>query len=154
MHKNPAGNPFTEKVPLSNEDYFLLGLGMGLYWGEGNKNNKNSVRLGNSDPHLINSFLFYLEKLYGISRLQCSFSLQIFEGMDVRKTLEFWQTFLNVPDENFYKTMVKEKRGNGTYKRLVEYGVLTVHFNNTKLRNILVSHLEKMKKIDILTHVL
>ncbi len=154
LHNNPNGDPFSLKSVLTKEEYFLFGLGIGLYWGEGTKRNKNSIRLGNSDPYLINAFLVYLEKIYDVHRKDCSYSLQVFKGMNVNKELSFWQDFLTIPPGKFYKTMVKEKRGKGTYKSLVEHGVLTVHFNNTKLRNTVVTSLDRLKKIDILTNVL
>src|SRR3989344_3535161 len=53
---NPKGDPFKVKKIESLADAKLLGLGLGLYWGEGNKKNKNSVRLGNSNPLIINNF--------------------------------------------------------------------------------------------------
>lgn len=45
-HKhNPKGDPFKVK-PINNiEEAQLLGMGLGLYWGEGNKANKDLVTL-------------------------------------------------------------------------------------------------------------
>ncbi|MFZ4500466.1 MAG: hypothetical protein ACOYMZ_03140 [Minisyncoccia bacterium] len=151
---NPLGDPFTIRNISAKNDYFLLGLGLGLYWGEGTKRNKNGIRLGNSDPALIKSFLTFLETIYGVSRKDVTFGLQVFDTCDVVKTLLFWRKYLEVEDNKFYKTMVKGKRGEGTYKHLVEYGVLTIYFNNTKLRNIMVGNIEKMRKMDIMSSVL
>lgn len=50
---NPSGDPFSRKKIVDISDAKLLGLGLGLYWGEGTKRNKNSVRLGNTDPDLF-----------------------------------------------------------------------------------------------------
>src|SRR3989344_8618752 len=41
---NPTGDPFKVKAPASAADSFLLGIGLGLYWGEGNKRNLTAVR--------------------------------------------------------------------------------------------------------------
>src|SRR5256885_1058329 len=51
--RNPDGDPFLFKTPETLKSMLLFGLGLGLYWGEGNKKNKNTVRLGNTDPRLI-----------------------------------------------------------------------------------------------------
>lgn len=52
VRSNPMGDPFTFNKPESNRDYMLMGIGLGLYWGEGTKSNPHSVRLGNTDPGL------------------------------------------------------------------------------------------------------
>ena len=148
---NPLGDPFKNSELLTTHDYFLLGLGLGLYWGEGNKRNKNGVRLGNSDPALIRSFMIFLERIYGVSKKDFSFGLQIFNTCDGEKTVTFWKKHLDVEDNKFYKTMIKEKRGKGTYNHIVEHGVLTIYFNNTKLRNILVNNIDTLRKIDIMS---
>lgn len=67
----------------------------------------------------------------------------------MEKTLSFWQEFLGVSNDRFYKTMIKERAGTGIYKQVVEYGVLTVYFNNTKLRNLIISQLNKIKVMDL-----
>ena len=66
MH-NPHGDPFNFTTPTTAEDWFLYGLGLGLFWGEGNKVNKHSVRLGNTDPALIKVFITFLQQLYKIN---------------------------------------------------------------------------------------
>src|SRR4051812_2004906 len=58
---NPDGNPFRVKIPSNLEEAKLFGLGVGLYWGEGTKRNKHSIRLGNSDPELIKKFIEFLD---------------------------------------------------------------------------------------------
>lgn len=62
---NPNGNPFVCKNLVSCKDWFLFGLGIGLYWGEGTKSNTHSIRLGNTDPHLIKMFLSLMQKSFG-----------------------------------------------------------------------------------------
>ena len=57
---NPNGDPFEFVPPRNIEEAKLFGLGLGLYWGEGNKANKNTVRLGNTDPVLLNKFIEFL----------------------------------------------------------------------------------------------
>ena len=49
---NPLGDPFTIRPIVTVDDARLLGIGIGLYWGEGTKANRHAVRLGNTDPEL------------------------------------------------------------------------------------------------------
>jgi hypothetical protein len=55
--RHPQGDPFRFTPPRNIAEAKLFGLGLGLYWGEGNKAEKNSVRLGNTDPELIKRFI-------------------------------------------------------------------------------------------------
>ncbi len=56
IKRNPKGDPFHIKTNLNNKEKILYGLGLGIYWGEGTKVNREAVRVGNSDPNLIKIF--------------------------------------------------------------------------------------------------
>lgn len=144
---NPEGDPFSIKAINNIDEAFLLGLGLGLYWGEGTKRNLNAVRLGNTDPYLVKSFILFLRRLFSIDEARLRFSLQIFSDMDKRKEEKFWREFLNVPQSKFYKTVVTKSGKIGTYKQKSAHGVLTVYFHNTKLRDYLVQEIERMKTL-------
>lgn len=144
---NPKGDPFTVRKLKTDKDLFLLGLGLGLYWGEGTKADKNSVRLGNSNPFLIRQFIAFLKQVYFIDESKLMFGIQIFNDLNPKKVLKFWKNFLAVKKEQFQKPVVSSIRGPGTYLHKAQYGVLTVYFNNTKLRNILCSEIEKLSKL-------
>ena len=57
LKHNPNGDPFSIKRNLTPEEKQLLGLGLGIYWGEGNKANKHKVSVSNSDPKLLSMFI-------------------------------------------------------------------------------------------------
>jgi|SRR3989344_4591006 len=141
---NPNGDPFLIHAPENISEGKLFGLGLGLYWGEGNKRNLSSIRLGNTDPRLINIFISFLEKFYNIKRQKLRFGLQIFSDMSIQNALIFWQKELEVPRAQFQKVIVTPSRGVGTYRNKTKYGVLTVHYNNKKLRNIICQTIENM----------
>src|SRR3989344_1703110 len=84
---NPDGDPFLVKEPKTLDEAKLLGLGLGLYWGEGNKRNKNSIRLGNTDPGIIKNFLRFLINIFGIKVEKLRFGLQIFSDMSKKEML-------------------------------------------------------------------
>ncbi len=134
---NPNGDPFDIKPIRNRSDAKLLGLGLGLYWGEGNKRNKYSVRLGNTDPALLNTFILFLTELCGVKRERLKFGLQIFSDTDPKVALDYWIQELNVRDSQFYKVTVTISGSVGTYRHKSSYGVVTVHFHNKKLRDII-----------------
>lgn len=143
---NPDGDPFSPKMFKTNKDSFLFGLGLGLYWGEGTKKNLRTVRLGNTDPHLVRAFLIFLRKIYGTDDSKLRFALQIFTDMNQKKEEKFWREFLGIEARQFYKTINTHSGSIGTYREKSKHGVLTIYFNNKKLRDILVGEIEKIKE--------
>lgn len=141
---NPNGDPFRVKLPKNNKEAFLFGIGLGLYWGEGTKSNKMSIRLGNTNPRIIKCFVKFLQTFYKIDKDKLRFGLQIFGDIPKEETLNFWQRELDVDKAQFYKVLVSKIRGEGTYKIKSKYGVITVYFNNKKLRDILCKEIEKL----------
>ena len=137
---NPNGDPFKIKNIATIKDAELFGLGLGLYWGEGNKKSKNSIRLGNTDPKIIKTFLRFLINIFRIKKEKLRFGLQIFDDMNEKEMLKFWTNQLkefNMSREQFFKVIITPSRSLGTYKEKSKFGVMTVHFCNTKLKNLI-----------------
>lgn len=144
---NPNGDPFSIKKQLPIEDRFLFGLGVGLYWGEGTKRSRDQVRLGNTDPALVRMFVQFLIRIYEIDQSRLRFGLQIFSDMDPVTEKKFWQRYLKVSHTQFYKTVITRSGKLGTYREKSKHGVLTVYFNNKKLRNALCAEIEKLQEV-------
>lgn len=136
-HHNPNGDPFTIKQIMSIEQAKLWGIGIGLYWGEGNKKNKYSVRLGNTDPKLLETYIQFLTELCGVNKDKLKFGLQIFSDIDKEEALRFWCDRLSIQPSQFYKITVTISGSIGTYRQKSQYGVVTIYFHNKKLRDIL-----------------
>ncbi|MEY4747204.1 MAG: hypothetical protein RLZZ416_253 [Candidatus Parcubacteria bacterium] len=144
---NPAGDPFKVSFPRTINEAILYGIGIGLYWGEGTKANRGSIRLGNSDPKLISIFIQFLVKCYGIQTKKLRFGLQIFGDMNKTEAIRYWMRLLRAPRQQFLPTIVvTPHRGIGNYRRKTRYGILTVYFNNKKLRDILCNAIEGVAK--------
>lgn len=140
---NPNGDPFALRPVATKKAAKLLGMGIGLYWGEGNKANKYSVRLGNTDPELINTFIKFLVELFGVDKGKLKFGLQLFTDSNPQKALTFWTESLGVKPSQFYKITVTISGSIGTYRHKNTNGVLTVYYHNKKLRDILVGMLPR-----------
>jgi len=140
---NPAGDPFALRTPKTLEEAKLLGLGIGLYWGEGTKASPTAVRLGNTDPILLRQFIRFLVEICGVSVARIRYGLQIFADINSDEAVAYWMRELNITREQFLPTIVMSPaQGRGTYRRKSKYGVVTVYFNNKKLRDILVNMLQ------------
>ena len=144
IKNNPAGVPFFVKEIENIEDAKLLGLGLGLYWGEGNKKDKGSIRLGNTHSFLINSFIEFLIKILGVNKTKLKFGLQIFSDICEENALNFWIENLkkfNIGRNQFFKITITPSRGIGNYREKSKCGVLTVYYCNSKLKKLLDSML-------------
>lgn len=138
LHHNPLGDPFRILAPRTVNEAYLLGLGIGLYWGEGTKSNKVCVRLGNTDPNLIKKFIEFLLQTCEIRKDKLRFGLQIFSDMSPQTELKFWQRELGMPKGQFFKkVIVTPARSLGTYRHKTKHGVLTIYYGNKKLRDAL-----------------
>lgn len=144
LRSNPNGDPFKIKKPETAEELMLFGLGLGLYWGEGNKAHRNAVRLGNSDPALLKSYILFLTRLCGVKKEALKFDLQIFSDINESSALQYWANALNVKTKQFFKPRVTISGSIGTYKKKSKYGVVTIYFGNTKLRNIVVGQITEL----------
>jgi len=138
--RNPAGDPFNIKPVRNTVDAQFFGLGLGLYWGEGNKRNKHSIRLGNTDPLIIRKFTKFLVELLGVNKKRLRFGLQIFTDTPENAALHYWLKELKefgINRSQFFKPTITPSGSIGTYKEKSKFGVMTVHFSNTKLKKIL-----------------
>lgn len=143
VKNNPKGDPFKLKFPKNVADAQLFGLGIGLYWGEGTKASKNTVRLGNSDAKLLKIFIVFLIRFFGIKKEDLKFHLHIFTDIKIDDAKRYWIKELNIKEEQIYKPFISISGSMGTYRKKSEYGVMTVYYGNTKLRNKLVHLIEE-----------
>ncbi len=145
LKNNPKGDPFLFNQPKNVSSYFIYGLGLGLFWGEGNKKDRHSVRLGNSDPKLIRYFIKFLKEIYNIDERRLRFGIQVFNDVSSHEALLFWSKELSVDKSQFQKVVITPTRGTGSYKKKSKHGVLTVYFYNKKLRDTIMGAIEGLK---------
>lgn len=148
MH-NPDGDPFIMPRRLNYKSpLFLAGIGLGLYWGEGNKRNPTSVRLGNTDPRLIKAFIKFLVEVFKIKPSKLRFGLQMFSDMSSKDGLSFWLSQLSkfgITKQQFQKVVITPARSVGTYREKTKHGVLTIYCSNVRLKRIIDTMLAEYK---------
>ncbi|MBI4035796.1 hypothetical protein HY383_02520 [Candidatus Daviesbacteria bacterium] len=141
LKNHPNGDPFSFRTPSSLAESMLLGLGLGLYWGESNKLNKTSIRLGNTDPDLMNYFIKFMIDICGVKKQDLKFGLQIFTDIDTQTAMNYWMEELDIKKEQFYKPIITKSNSLGTYRKKSKYGVIMLNYHNRKLRDLLVGML-------------
>ncbi|KKR03488.1 MAG: hypothetical protein UT31_C0019G0007 [Parcubacteria group bacterium GW2011_GWF2_39_13b] len=129
-------------MPKNIKEAQLFGLGIGLYWGEGNKANKNTVRLGNSDANLLKIFIKFLNKFFKIKKSDLKFHLHVFTDIKISDAKKYWIKELGIKEKQIYKPLISKSGSIGMYRRKSKYGVMTLYYGNTKVRNKLVHLIE------------
>ena len=143
LKHNPNGDPFSIARIDTLAKAQLYGMGLGLYWGEGTKANKHSVRLGNSDPELIKVFMRFLVELYGVEKNSLRFGLQVFSDINPASSLAYWTAKLDVEESQLYKVHITPSNSIGTYRQKNKHGVVTIYYHNKRLRDIIVNALPR-----------
>jgi hypothetical protein len=142
VKRNPNGDPFRIKKNLSVGDLSLRGIGLGLYWGEGDKSQNTQIRMSNTDPRLIKNFREFLTKIYGVKKPKFKYSLVIFNDGNEIDAIKFWKRWLGIKESQLGKIIKIPPQGKGTYKRKNKTGVLTLSVSNKKLKEILLKEIE------------
>lgn len=141
---NPDGEPFKIKKKLTRDEVKLKYLALGLYWGEGGKNEKLGVRIANSDPGVIREFYFYLVNICRVRKDKIHFYLQTFKDNDMVAAKEYWAEALTIPADRINTGTPVHSLGKGTYKRISKYGVITLGFFNTHLQSYIMKEIAKI----------
>src|SRR3989344_9464253 len=127
IKRNPKGDPFEVRSNFNDKEIKLKGLGLGIYWGEGDKSpNNTSVRLGNTDPFLIKKFREFLRKIYSVKEEKIKYGLILFNDSKESTAVNFWKKYLGIKRKQLGKITIIPPQGKGTYKRKSKCGVLIV----------------------------
>lgn len=144
MQLNPAGDPFHIKTRLTNKEYFLMGLGLGIYWGEGTKSKTNSARVANTDPHLLRMFRQFLRKVCQVREDKIHYSIVCFNDTSPTTARDYWSNQLEISGDKFGKITQIPTQGKGTYKKKSQFGVCTLSVGNVKLKAWILNQLSNL----------
>lgn len=132
-------NEAKEKFPLlRNNPLFLAGVM--LYWGEGDKINKNGIlRLANSDPGMIRIFYSFLNKVLSIPKKKIVIKLTLYPDLNEPIYKKFWSKVLNIPLTQFRTSMVIT--GKHPNRRL-SYGICSIEIYSREIKEKLLTWLK------------
>jgi len=113
-----------------------------LYLGEGdNQFNNSLVRLSNINPKIIKIFKKFLDEVCEVEENAIRATVILYKDLDENNCKTYWNEFLRLPLENFYKTQYIKGRHK---KRKISHGIC----------NIVVSSRELKEKIFVWTELL
>lgn len=101
QHRIEAKKEFFE---LKSRPLFIAGIM--LYWGEGDSNLKNDLRLSNVDPRMIALFYRFLLSICKVSKDDIFIALTIYPDLSDYKCKNFWSQQTGIPQDQFNKTQI------------------------------------------------
>lgn len=110
-------------------------IGSALYWAEGGKKNRNSLRFSNSDPLMIEVIMKFFREVCNIPNEKIKARIHIYPQINPKIATNYWKKVTNLPRINFQKHQIqisqasKRKRPRNT----LPYGTLHLTVNNTEM---------------------
>jgi hypothetical protein len=146
LKANPNGDPFSIKHRLLNSEHQLYGLGLGIYWGEGEKVSKGKVRVANTDVNLLRKFRDFLTLICQVSISRIHYSIICFNDSNPKEALDYWSTMLEISPTQFGKIVQIAPQGRGSYRQKSRYGVCIIEVSNIKFKKWIMQELHNMHK--------
>lgn len=126
-----TGTEIAQQIP-DDDRIHELALAM-LYLGEGDKTG-NRIQIANTDPSVLRYFLWAMEKLYKIDRVEMSLRLNLIEIARPLESqmIDWWSSELTCMPTQFSKTQF-DSRSKSTNITGEYHGVCTITYNDTYL---------------------
>lgn len=122
---------FQDVEQLSQRDLFMLGIG--LYWAEGSKRNRQIV-LSNTDPTLLKAFILFISYVCQKTSLEVKCRIQLNEAHKYRyeEVLQYWMSILDLEQSNFAKpTFIHVEHKKEYPNRNTYFGTLHVTYRKS-----------------------
>lgn len=129
-------------ISLSKNKLFVTGVV--IYWGEGDRNPKNPVRVSNTDAQMLKIFVSFLKTICGLPGNKIKAHLTLYPDLNEAVCKKYWSSSIGVDISLFNKTQVIQ--GRHKTKRL-EYGICAVEVASRQLKEKLLVWIKKMPEI-------
>jgi len=127
---------------LAQDRLFIAGII--IYWGEGDKNPKNPVRVSNTDPHMLRIFVRFLRTICALPEDKVRAHLVLYPDLDELTCKKYWSSLIGIDQTLFYKTQVIQ--GKHKTKRL-GYGICSVEVSSRQLKEKVLVWIKNMPQI-------
>jgi hypothetical protein len=121
-------------------------IGCMLHWAEGDKC-RNSVRLSNSDPELVATFLGFLRRHFAVRDEEIAVYCNLFADHAERQgeIEEFWLAKLRLPRASLRKSSVNvySKHSQKKRRNKLPYGTCKVCVNSTRIQHIIYGSIQE-----------
>ncbi len=111
----------------------LFIAGVSLYWGEGEKIEKNGrVAVINTDADMLQVMVHFYRQVLKIPNDKLRAALFIYSDIDQDQAMKYWSRKIRIPKNQFIKTQLLPSRSSLT-KRKVTNGICSVYFSSTQV---------------------
>ncbi len=124
----------------------LLLVGAALYWGEGNKSNRNVAGVANSDPDVIRIMMRFFTEICGVERKKFRGLIHTFSHLNAQEAEKYWSTISGIPKSQFYKTYTKPSSSSKGRKDSLPYGTFQIYVCDTNVALRIKGWIEKLKE--------
>jgi len=137
--ENEAGKEFD-----INKNNMLFISGTMLYWGEGDKKFENgSIKLGNTDPHILKIFKIFLLQFCNRPLEKIKAWMLLYPDLEVDSCLNYWSKKTGLPKNNFTKPTFILGR-HKTHR--LQYGTCTIQTGNKYLKKKILTWIDLYRK--------
>lgn len=102
----------------------MLGLGLGLYWGEGAKN--RNTELSNSDPGILKIFKKWLSDFFPLDYNDLAVNVQHYNPELDEQIIEYWSQELDITKFNFNKSLFNISQSSKKKRKTLPYGTARI----------------------------
>ncbi len=138
-YKQAEDEALNDLAKLQYNPLFIAGVM--LYWGEGDKRNKNNVKFINTDPNMIVLYCDFLRKICDVPEEKIKAGLFIYDNIDELNAINFWSDKTKITKDRFHKTI---KLVSKSEKRRVPFGICLITVSNSFLKKKFLVWLEKL----------
>lgn len=147
QNRNSRIKKISQTVPtLNKENLFFLGLA--LFWAEGSKKERFSVRFANSDPNLIKLWRRFLIEICEVPTKKIRVSVHLHPYISDKEAKKFWTKIIDIPGLQFNKSQVKlsvrsqRKRPPNT----LPYGTCHIYVGSSQLKQKIDGWMEGIRQ--------
>ena len=112
---------------IKNKDVAKIALSM-IYLGEGAKNHRAALMIGNSDPVVVGLFLRFLRYCYDIDETKFRCTVQCRADQNTKELEKFWSKITKISLEQFYKARIDPRTIGKPSKKLDYKGVCRIDY--------------------------
>lgn len=119
-------------LPFTDREIFLAGLF--LYWGEGNKSQRSTVSINNTDPLVIKYALYWMIKGLNVPKRKIQVFLHLYSDMNIDEEVNYWSKELKIDKMQFCRPYIKKSKRNNLDHKGFGHGTCGIRVNDTVLK--------------------
>jgi len=120
---------------LTKRELFLIGIA--LYWAEGNKRNKWSIRFVNSDPAMIKLMMRFFREICRIDEEKFNARIHLHPNIKENKAINLWSKITGISKKRFApsQTQISKSSQRKRNPHQLPYGTLHIEIHNVNMTN-------------------